>query len=474
MPLEFWFNLLTFNLIPFRMTTMELMGIYITDEIHTVRFASRFGNLSLLDNTQSPAPQTDKPPRDQLRELLSGIKPSRMRSICLVIPRRWVFLREIHFANLSPQEAESALRLGVDAHSHLSRDEIYFDCFAREQKDGSEAVLLYIPRTAIDPYIEILKETSHLKSLKYILTQDIALDAAIRSYPANITLPAASVSSVTEKDKHHLLVTLHGKDGWEGSHLLNMEPVPSNGQIASALKQLAERLETPWRDFVEAAELSMGLTPETLPGAAPVSQRIPAIKDAVEHGFNPFAICGALALRSYVQMSLHGKRKKPIRLRIQTFYLITGGTTIACLLATAFLGISYLKEAQKLDDIQKNITALDKRAAPLREVAKKAENLERSVKILRDFIEERPPMEAVLSELATLTPDDSWIKNLDISGDKIRITAEGKSALDTMAAWRTGRNFTNIQQVSPVTKDANGVEFFTVEMTITSKKEGNK
>jgi hypothetical protein len=43
-----------------------------------------------------------------------------------------------------------------------------------------------------------------------------------------------------------------------------------------------------------------------------------------------------------------------------------------------------------------------------------------------------------------------------------------------MAAWRTGRNFTNIQQVSPVTKDANGVEFFTVEMTITSKKEGNK
>lgn len=456
------------------MTTMELMGIHITDEIHTARFASKFGNLSLLNNTQSPTLQTDKTPRDQLRECLSGLKPSRMRSICLVIPRRWVFLREIYFPNLSPQEAESALRLGVDAHSHLSRDEIYFDCFAREQKDGSEAVLLYIPRTAIDPYIEIIKETGHLKSLKYILTQDMALDAAIRSYPATVTLPAASVSYITEKDKGYLLVTLHGKEGWEGSHLLNMETVPSNERIASAIKQLAERLQTPWRDFVEAAELSIGLKHDVLPSAAPVLHRIPVIKDAVERGFDPFAVCGTLALRSYVQMSLYGKRKKPIRLRIQNFYLITGCTILACLLATGFLGISYMKEAQKLDDIQKNITALDKRAAPLREVAKKAENMERSVKILRDFIEERPAMEAVLSELAALTPDDSWIKNLDISGDKIRVTAEGKSALDTMASWRTGKNFTNIQQVSPVTKDANGVEFFTVELTITSKKEGNK
>lgn len=472
--MKLWFNLLTFNMIPIRMTTMELMGIHITNEIHTVRFASKFGNLSLLNNTQSSTLQTDTTPRDQLRELLSGIKPSRTRSICLVIPRRWVFLREIYFADLSLQEAESALHLGVDAHSHLSRDEIYFDCFAQEQKEGSKAVLLYIPRTTIEPYIEIIKETGHLKSLKYILTQDIALDTAIRSYPAAFTLPAASISSITEKDKHYLLVTLHGKDAWEGSHLLNMEPVFANEQIALAIKQLAERLETPWRDFVEAAELSMGLTHEALPSAAPISHRIPAIKDAIEHGLDPFAVCGALALRSYVQMSLYGKRKKPIRLRIQPFYLITGGTTLACLLATAFLGISYLKEAQKLDELQKNITALDKRAAPMREVAKQAENMERSVKNLRDFMEERPSMEAVLSELAALTPDDSWIKNLDISGDKIRITAEGKSALETMAAWRTGRNFTNIQQVSPVTKDANGVEFFTVEMTITSKKEGNK
>lgn len=456
------------------MTTMELMGIHITDEIHIVRFASKFGNLSLLPDTQSSTPHTDKPPRDQLRELLSGIKPLRTRSICLVIPRRWVFLRAIHFANLSPQEAESALRLGVDAHSHLSRDEIYFDCFAREQKDGSEAILFYIPRTALDPYIEILKETDHLKSLKYIITEDMAMDTAIRSYPEAFTLPAASVSSVTEKDRHYLLITLHGKDGWEGSHLLNMESVVSNEQIAIAIKQLAERLETPWRDFVEAAELSMNLTHEALPGAALVEQKIPAIKNAIEQGFDSFAVCGALALRSYVQMSLYGKRKRPLRLRIQTFYLIAGSTTLACLLATGFLGISYMKEAQKLDDLQKNITALNNRAAPLREVAQKAENLERSVKILRDFIEERPAMEAVLSELAALTPDDSWVKNLDISGDKIRITAEGKSALDTMAAWRTGKTFTNIQQVSPVTKDANGVEFFTVEMTITSKKEGNK
>lgn len=455
------------------MTTMELMGIHITDEIHTVRLASRFGNLSLLNTPQVSTLQTDKPPRDQLREILSAIKPSRTRSICLVIPRRWVFLRKIYFANLSPQEAESALRLSVDTHSHLPREEIYFDCFTQEQKDGSEAVLFYIPRTTIDPYIEIIKETGHLKSLKYLLTQDIAMDAAMRLYPAAFTLPAASISSITEKNKYYLLATFHGKDGWEGSHLLNMEQVFSHEQVALAIKQLAEKLETPWRDFVEAAELSMGLTQEILPSASPIAQKIPEIKEAIEHGLDPFAVCGALALKSYVQMSLYGKRKKPIRLRIQPFYLITGGTVLTCLVATAFLGISYLKETQKLHEIQKNIIALDKRAAPLREVAKKAENMERSVKILRDFTEERPSMEAILSELAALTPDDSWIKNLDISGDKIRITAEGKSALDTMAAWRTGKNFTNIQQVSPVTKDANGVEFFTVEMTIT-KKEGNK
>jgi len=455
------------------MTTMELMGIYITDEIHTARFASRFGNLSLLDNPNILSHSADKNPREQLRELMSGLKPSRMRSICLVIPRRWVFIREVSFANLTLNEAEAALRLSVDAHSHLSKDEIYFDCFAREQKDGSLAVLLYIPKTAIDPYIEILKETGHIKSLKYILTQDIALDAAIRLSQDAFSLPAASVSFTAEKDAHSLLVTLHGKEGWEGSHLLNIETT-SQEQVINGLKWLAERLGTPWRDFVEGAELSVGLAPEILPSATHVIQRIPLMQAAVGKGLNPFAICGALALSSYAQLSLYGKRRRPLRVRIQPFYLITGATALACLLATGLLGASYWKNTQKLDEIQKNITALENRVKPLRDTAQQAENAERAVATLNDFIGERPTMEAVLSELAALTPDESWIKNLDISGDKIRITAEGKSALDTMAAWRTGKNFTNVQQVSPVTKDANGVEFFTVEMTIASKKEANK
>lgn len=455
---------------------MELMGIYITDEIHVARIESRFGKVSLPP--QSIPPQHgDKPiqsPREQLRELLLSIKPSRLRTICLIIPRRWVFLREIHFPNLSSQEAESALRLGVDAHSHLPKDEIYFDCFAEDKDGGAKAVLFYIPKDTLDPYIEVLKDTGHIKSLKYILPQDIALDTALRSYHDIFSFPAASISYFIEKNIPTILITLHGENGWEGSHVINLSTGKSKEHIDSHIKQLAEKLDASWRDFVEGAELTIGLTTEEFPGATPISSKVSLIKKAVDQGVNIFALCGAISLQSYVLISLYGKRKKPIRLRIQPFYLILGGTTLACVLASGFLGISYLKETQKLQELQKNITELDKRAAPLREVAQKAENLERSAKTLRDFMEERPTMEAVLSELAALTPDDSWIKNLDISGDKIRITAEGKSALDTMAAWRTGKNFTNVQQVSPVTKDANGIEFFSVELTIVSTKEGNK
>jgi len=100
------------------------------------------------------------------------------------------------------------------------------------------------------------------------------------------------------------------------------------------------------------------------------------------------------------------------------------------------------------------------------------EQIENQLKDLGEFRVERPPELKVLKAVAELTPPQTWIKNFNLKKDRLKVTAEGGSAVKTMGKWRQSPLFLEVKLISPVTKDRQQRERFTVEMKLAGGKGG--
>ncbi|MBW2097376.1 MAG: PilN domain-containing protein, partial [Deltaproteobacteria bacterium] len=80
------------------------------------------------------------------------------------------------------------------------------------------------------------------------------------------------------------------------------------------------------------------------------------------------------------------------------------------------------------------------------------EKIDNKLKDLRDFKFEKPSELKVLKAVAELTPPETWIRSLDIKNDKLKLTAEGGSAVKAMGNWRRSPLFSEVRLISPVRK----------------------
>jgi hypothetical protein len=104
------------------------------------------------------------------------------------------------------------------------------------------------------------------------------------------------------------------------------------------------------------------------------------------------------------------------------------------------------------------------------DIKKQLEQIDNRLKDLRDFRSEKPSELKVLKAIAELTPPQTWIKNFNIKNGKLKVSAEGGSAVETIGKWRQSPFFSEVKLISPVTKDRQGRERFTVEMKLISGK----
>ncbi|NPA94832.1 MAG: PilN domain-containing protein, partial [Thermodesulfobacteria bacterium] len=162
-------------------------------------------------------------------------------------------------------------------------------------------------------------------------------------------------------------------------------------------------------------------------------------------------------------------RKKPLYLRINAFQWVLVGLVLILALYTGGQYLALRRVTSQYDKNQAIIKRLEVRFAPLKAKLERLHRLQALEKDMLDFLRERPALLEILRELAQRTPKDAWIKYFTLKNNVLRVSAEGGSAVNTMESWRKSRLFSSVKLASPVTKDRQGRERYTVELIIRSQ-----
>ncbi len=448
----------------------EIIGIYAAG--HNVEFRCLTKGMTGWKTTPTPWPSGSfsGPAHEQLKSALSLLKPSKKYNFILGIPRSQIFLREIVFEGLSVEEAENAVKLGITLHSHLPPDEIFFDQFAFHRKQKTVVLLAYTARKNIEHLLDVFRETGHLKQLRAVIVPELGLDILIRK--AKLELPALSLGIQGEK----WIVSMHGAQNWEGSHFL---PLEEGQDIENALQKLSRTLPEPFSQIEQLPIYKAGQQPDILnadlaKSPCEISEEIKSLcsKEKVLN----WALCTAAAgMNSYLPISLYGRiRKRPVKVNIKPFPIIAIFTGLILAATTAYYGFQYSTLSAKVKSLNQQLEKVEKQLAPFKEKEQKLKALQETSADFDDFLNEYPSVLQILKALAENTPSDCYINSLNLRNNRLRITAKGKSAINTMASWRKVPIFSDVRLVSPVTKDRDQNERFTVEILIKTRKKAKK
>ncbi len=459
----------------------RITGIYLGQPaIDVVSISRGKGSLWQVEKSTSFHPDGSKSISEQVRLFLSKLKRDRGRRITLAVPRDRIFFRELEFPHLTSDEAVSAVRMGIELHAHLKKDEIYYDVreilpidTSGNSMDASRSVRLliaYVERSFLEPVLKAVSETGHRRSLGCISPLSCGIDGLLRNGGEGI-FPC----TVLSRQEDEIVISLHSSRGWEGSHSVSLF---SSAGIEHRLQDMARLYPEPFRQLIKAPAFRIGEfhLPELPEQPEDPCGTIKALAEMCGETGMSMGLCAAgIGLKSFPEISFQdAPRKKPFRIRINFFQIIVIAIA-AVVLAVSGMGISRtLKLSAEADDLKEKITGLEKRLAPFVEMSNRLEDLQGKQKALSDFTRETPDILNVLRDIATLTPEDTWIRNFSLSKGKIRISAEGKSATACVSSLRKSPQFSQVKLVSSVTKTKNNKERFSLEIISRTAGGGGK
>jgi hypothetical protein len=445
----------------------EILGIYLDEsKLDVFCLKGRLGKWSFVELPYT-FDDTGRSLAEQVKGILQAIRPSRRRRIYLALPRKNLFLRELNFPQLEPDEAANAVRMGIGLHIHLKPDEIYHDQWAFKRGDETVVLLAYISRNFLDPILRAVRETGHGRSLGPVSPATLGLDILLHR-SAEAHLPCVSLG----RQGDGWIVSLHGVYGWEGSHPVS---VSDEEDVSMGLQKLAQHLPYPFSNLAMAPVYAVGNSGEAI--LDPPKDPCNTLKDLSnicgQEGKVTWGLCAAsLGLSSYPAISLQeGVRRKPFRLRIKPYQFVVGAIAAAIILTTGFQGLKIQQRVHSVHKMEQEVMDLQERLSPMLNTQKQLEQIENQLKYLGDFKVEKPSELKVLKAIAELTPPETWIKSFNIIKGKLKVTAEGGSAVKTMGNWRQSPLFSEVRLISPVRKDRQQRERFSVEMKLVSGKE---
>ena len=443
----------------------EIIGIYLDEE------APQAFGLKLGMNGWSPFDVSwpslgqARPLYERLKTLLQEIRPSRMRRFCIALPQRCCFLREIPFPQLEPAEALESVRLGIELHAHLDKTEIYHDQFAFKRRGETTVLLAYIRCSVLDPVFKVFAETGHAKSLGPVAPASLGLDILLRrgrsGFPCVVMGRQGPVWTVS----------LHGDTDWEGAHPM---PLDDGGDVTGALDRLSKYVPFRFSSLVKGPDYIVGSGPVAL---APAPQDPCQALDGLgglcgDDGRLSWGLCAAaLGLSLYPAVSFQeDARRPPLVLRLRSYQMAAWALALVLFFTSGFMGFKLYARSVELKGREKEFAVLDKELRPLLDTQKKVLDIKTQIDSMTGFKNEFPRSVDILRYLTINTPKDTWIQNLYIKDDKLRLTGEGASAAQVMTEWRKMPFSSEVKLSSQVIKDNNQKERFSVEITLTAAK----
>jgi general secretion pathway protein L len=139
---------------------------------------------------------------------------------------------------------------------------------------------------------------------------------------------------------------------------------------------------------------------------------------------------------------------------------------LALILGLALIPAAYIRGLERADavavqlaDAQANAELVEHLQVRARQALAESESLNR--------LRSAPLRVAVLDDLAGLLPDGTWITELTLEGNKLRLEGYSRSASDLIALFDRSNRFANAQFTAPLTRDAQAkVERFDLALDI--------
>ncbi len=143
---------------------------------------------------------------------------------------------------------------------------------------------------------------------------------------------------------------------------------------------------------------------------------------------------------------------------------LLGGSALLLLLAV--LLAAYLRGAADADALSDQVLNEGIRAARVERLQQRIDQTAAQMAFL-DRQKRSPLFVAVLADIARTLPDGTWISEMDLTGNKIRLEGYSHAASDLIGLFDRSGRFANAQFVAPVTQGSSqGVERFDLTVEI--------
>jgi len=140
-------------------------------------------------------------------------------------------------------------------------------------------------------------------------------------------------------------------------------------------------------------------------------------------------------------------------------------------LTAAVLLAFYLRGEQVLDSLDDQISNDSIAAAHVEQLRGRIERTTQQLQFLAEQ-KQAPPFVAVLADISRTLPDGSWLTELEMTGNKIRIEGYSHAASDLIAAFDRSGRFVDIQFAAPVTQGpAPGIERFDLSFELAGRRK---
>ncbi len=379
--------------------------------------------------------------------LVEGSVPTEKRSIYLGLPRNQFFARDLQLPPMPIEDALASVQNSLPVCCHLPLEEVYFDIhLCRATQGNINALIFYAPRKDMDVYLDIFRETGHLKSLRGLFPVSLGIGAWLnmQRYPMPIGI-------ILPQDGIYELAIFHNK-GCLYSGTWPLSEGEEGGRLLTAYAK--SKFQGLGDNIFSMNNGGLPPPPSSLPSRL---DKMPSVKE------NMGVAAAATALSGQQEISIDGNPPRlrifqPLRLLVPVVLFVV----LMCSILTSVVKWDMVRQKQKLSALTAEVQELKEKLGPLEKNRASLKDTNKLLEDAADFINTKPRLFSDINEVALALPGNTWFSHLNFQKGVMTFKGQSPDALQIIETLRSSGIFEQVNLNGSVSRDNTGAEKFSL------------
>jgi Tfp pilus assembly PilM family ATPase/Tfp pilus assembly protein PilN len=437
-----------------------------------------YGVVSLSSTDQGVSSKRRDVLVNAIRELISTGKIRSRRAI-IGVSRSSYFFRKITFPPVASEKLKPIIENQVERAFPVRSDQLVYDYqeIGKGKNGGKEVILAGVRNSKVDEIIAVSKAAG-LELLR-IDMKEIAICNLLKLKDSQLSEPFVLLNIDKEATYVDLLVSGHPvicRKIELDSQKIQLEKVFGEVEKSIGFYSELSKEESGIKRIVLSGDSSLvnPILPELIRffrleveklSAGDLDLNLPDDFDIGKLGHSL-----GLALSGY-QVAVHSMDLLPRRVkekRKKDEWIRMGVASLGIIfLASAFSIASAWRNEAKLEEIEREIAAIEGRVNSARELKKEYEGLVNRSKTLNKLQVEKPHWLAILNNLSVAIPEDAWLTVLDMEqGESLKLSGNASSSATLIPLLESSPYLKNVKFEAPTTtRDFGGEEVESFRIT---------